>query len=310
MEDRKKLIVAYDGSALEDHTMDIQELAFALVGLGDVLTEANNLLNKGSCKTTVKVSSGFKAGSFEIHLIMQQISDNLTLLGLNPQLTGINQILGLLGFSFGTGVIGLIQLIKKIKNGKIKKIKEVDNDKINITYITDNNTQNIVIEKNVYVLYENTNLRGSFKKILKPLEAEGIDNFEIRNEKKEILEKIEKSEIKYFDITPSEDVINENIANMYLYLINVSFKDGNKWKLFNGDNEFYATIEDEEFLYKINNNLISFSKSDSFKAQVKTTQVLTESGIKTNYSIQKILEYKSIMQMKLDLYRENEENNS
>lgn len=305
MEDSKKLIVAYDGSALEDHTMDIQELAFALVGIGDVLTEANNILNKGACRTTVKVSSDFETGSFEIHLIMQQISQKLALLGTNPQLNGINQILTLLGFGIPVG-IGLIQLIKKIKNGKIKNIKDLDENKINITYIVDNSTQNVIIEKNVYNLYENTNLRNSFKKILKPLECEGIDSFEIRDEKKKILEKIKKDEISYFDITPTEDVINENTTDMWLYLVNVSFKDGNKWKLSNGDSEFYAIIEDQEFLYQINNNLIAFSKSDSFKASVKTTQTLTEDGIKTNYSILKVLEYKSITQMKLDLYKKED----
>lgn len=308
MEDRKKLIVAYDGSALEDHTMDIQELAFALVGLGDVLTEANNLLNKGSCKTTVKVSSGFKTGSFEIHLVMQQISDHLAFFGTTPQLLGISTILTLLGFGL-TGMNGLIQFIKKIKNNKIKSIKELEDEKISVTFIQNNITENVIIDKKVYILYEHTDLRNSFKKVLKPLETEGIDSFEIRNDKKEILEKIDKSEAKYFEITPSEDVINDNITDMYLNLVNVSFKDGNKWKLSNGDNEFYATIEDEEFLHKINTNLISFSKSDSFKAKVRTTQTLTEEGIKTKNSILKILEYKSIMQMKLDLYRENDENN-
>lgn len=308
MEDRKKLIVAYDGSALEDHTMDIQELAFALVGLGDVLTEANNLLNKGSCKTTVKVSSGFKTGSFEIHLVMQQISDHLAFFGTTPQLLGISTILTLLGFGL-TGMNGLIQFIKKIKNNKIKSIKELEDEKISVTFIQNNITENVIIDKKVYILYEHTDLRNSFKKVLKPLEIDGIDSFEIRNDKKEILEKIDKSEAKYFEITPSEDVINDNITDMYLNLVNVSFKDGNKWKLSNGDNEFYATIEDEEFLHKINTNLISFSKSDSFKAKVRTTQTLTEEGIKTKNSILKILEYKSIMQMKLDLYRENDENN-
>lgn len=308
MEDRKKLIVAYDGSALEDHTMDIQELAFALVGLGDVLTEANNLLNKGSCKTTVKVSSGFKTGSFEIHLVMQQISDHLAFFGTTPQLLGISTILTLLGFGL-TGMNGLIQFIKKIKNNKIKSIKELEDEKISVTFIQNNITENVIIDKKVYILYEHTDLRNSFKKVLKPLETEGIDSFEIRNDKKEILEKIDKSEAKYFEITPSEDVINDNITDMYLNLVNVSFKDGNKWKLSNGDNEFYATIEDEEFLHKINTNLISFSKSDGFKAKVRTTQTLTEEGIKTKNSILKILEYKSIMQMKLDLYRENDENN-
>lgn len=302
MEDSKKLIVAYDGSALEDHTMDIQELAFALVGLGDVLTEANNILNKGACKTTVKVSSDFETGSFEIHLIMEQLSNTLALFGSNPQILGIGTILALLGFG-KQGLDGLIQFIKKIKNGKIKSIKDLQNNKIDVTYIVDNSTQNVIIEKNVYILYENTNLRNSFKKVLKPLESEGIDSFEIRNEKKEILEKIEKDEINYFDITPTEDVINENIIEMWLYLVNISFKDGNKWRLSNWDNEFYATIEDQEFLYQIDNNLISFSKSDSFKATVKTTQTLTEDGIKNSYSILKVLEYKSTVQMKLDLYK-------
>lgn len=302
MEDSKKLIVAYDGSALEDHTMDIQELAFALVGLGDVLTEANNILNKGACRTTVKVSSDFETGSFEIHLVMKQLSEKLALFGTNPQILGIVTILTLLGFG-KQKLDGLIQFIKKIKNGKIKSIKDLEDDKIDVTYIVDNSIQNVIIEKNVYILYENANLRNSLKKVVKPLESEGIESFEIRNEKKEILEKIEKSEVGYFNITPTEDVINEITNEMWLYLVNVSFKDGNKWKLSNGDSEFYATIEDQEFLYQVNNNLISFSKSDSFKATVKTTQILTEDGIKANYSIPKVLEYKSTVQMKLDLYK-------
>ena len=92
---------------------------------------------------------------------------------------------------------------------------------------------------------------------------------------------------------------------MWLYLVNISFKDGNKWRLSNGDNEFYATIADEKFLSQINSNDIKFSKSDSFKAKVQIEQKLTGDGIKTFYTVKEILEYKSTTQMRLDFYKKD-----
>ena len=301
--EKENLIIAYDGYALENHEFDIEELAISLTGIANLLKQASLVLNKGqNSKISVKVSS-LSPGSFEIHLIAEQINHVLGFFGTNPQILGLVNILALLGFG---GVIGLIQFILMLKNNKIEKAKENENGDVEITYIENNVKNNVTINKNVYILYNDIDIRNSFTKILSPLKTDGIETFEIRDDKKNIKQTIKKDELKYFETSPQNDLLDEQTLEMWLSFINISFKDGNKWKFSNGDNEFYAAMEDEDFLTSVNNDLMRFSKSDTMKAKVKISQYLTENGIKTQYSIIKILEYKSVTQLRLDLYKEDD----
>lgn len=299
--EKESLIIAYDGPALENHEIDIEELALSLTGMANLLKQAGSIVNANqNTKISVKVRS-LSSGSFEIHLIAEQVSQFLALIGTNPQITGLATILSLLGF---TG-IGLIQFILKLKNNKIEKAQENGSGDIEVTYTENNTTNHITINKNVYIFYNDSEIRNAFVKILNPLNNVGIDSFEIRDNKKNVKEKIDKDDVKYFDITPQNELLDENILDMWLSFINISFRDGNKWKFSNGDSEFYATMEDQDFIASVNNNSMRFSKNDTLKATVKISQHLTENGIKTSYSIIKILEYKSVAQLRLDLYKKD-----
>ncbi len=64
--------ITYDGRALDNHEMDVRELAPALVAVADVLEEANALLNGGSTKISVNVRGSFKNGSFGIEFALYQ----------------------------------------------------------------------------------------------------------------------------------------------------------------------------------------------------------------------------------------------
>lgn len=266
--------------------------------------QASIIVNRNqNTKISVKVRS-LSSGSFEIHLVAEQFNQILGFFGTNPQITGLGTILSLLGF---TG-LGFIQFILKLKNNKIEKAKENKDGDIEITYIENNVTNNIIINKNVYIFYNDNEIRNAFIKVLNPLNTDGIDSFEIRDNNKNVKEKINKEDVKFFNIAPQNELLDENILDMWLSFINISFKDGNKWKFSNGDNEFYASMEDQEFLINVNNDSMRFSKNDTLKAKVKISQHLTENGIKTAYSIIKILEYKSVTQLRLDLYNKNDEN--
>lgn len=299
--EKENLIIAYDGEALKNHEIDIEELAMSLTGMANLLKQSSSLVNSGqNSKISVKVSS-LSSGSFEIHLVAEQVKDVLGFFGTNPQIVGLSTILMLLGFT-GTG---LIQFILKFKNNKIENAKEDNNGDINITYCENNETKNITINKNVYIFYNDTDLRNAFYKVLSPLNSEGVDSFEIRDINQNIKGKINKEDLPYFSITPQNELLNEYTNDMWLSFINISFKDGNKWKFSNGDNEFHASMEDEDFLNSVNSDIMKFSKNDTMKAKVKISQHLTENGIKTAYSILKILEYKSVTQLRLDIYNKD-----
>ena len=65
--------IAYDGPALEDHTMDVQTLGPALLAVGDMCREANRVMNGqevADINVRVKATA---AGCFDILFEFTQI---------------------------------------------------------------------------------------------------------------------------------------------------------------------------------------------------------------------------------------------
>ena len=87
---------------------------------------------------------------------------------------------------------------------------------------------------------------------------------------------------------------------MNLQIISLTFKEDNKWKVTDGLEPFNVAIEDEEFLRKINNNEIAFSKNDYLVCEVRERQYQTNKGLRKERSIIKVIEHKpSPQQLKL-----------
>lgn len=76
-----------------------------------------------------------------------------------------------------------------------------------------------------------------------------------------------------------------------LTITTLSFAEGNKWRLSDGRSTFYATIEDDGFLSRVNRNDESFSKGDILRCQVRVRQWQTSPGLRTDYSVIKVLEH-------------------
>ena len=286
---KASIIVSYDGESLKNHTMDIRELSISLTGLADIFQEANLVLNKGQATTSIQVKA-FKEGSFQIHFDVIQSGINFLGIFDNSTITGALNLAQILGFS--GGVTGLFKFIKFLK-GKGIKDKSIIDDKLKITnYFGDS----LIINNNVYNLYQNTAIRKGFEKAVEPVLTEGIDVLEIFEETKNGSEKIDsinKSDAEYFVFSEQENKINEYESEMYLNLISPSFEDGNKWRFSTGSGKFYATIKDENFLNEINSGIKLFGKKDILKARVLVKQ--NETGdfqIKNEYEILEVIEHK------------------
>lgn len=289
---KASLIISFTGEAVDNGSMDLHELAFALNGLSGIITEANAELNKGMSETSIKIRA-FEKGSFEI---ISDISQN-TLSFLNtfnhPAITGTLTLVTLLGLS---DKFGLIQLIKSLKGNNIDKVEQKGKD---FLYYSGENT--FEVSSNLHRLYTNTGVRNGFLRLTKPLESEGIDLIEIKKSKKEVLSKISKEDLPYFQIQSKQEKLLEKQYEEYLNIVNISFKEGNKWRFTNGELEFFAEIKDLSFIKNVQSDLIAFSKGDTFRALITKRQWNTEEGLKTDYVVEKILEHKSAIQLKLDL---------
>jgi len=71
---------------------------------------------------------------------------------------------------------------------------------------------------------------------------------------------------------------------MSLVIETPSFKDGNKWRLWDGSNSIMVTIEDDAFLKAIDSGE-PFRKGDILHCQVRTTQTRSGGSIHTKRAV-------------------------
>ncbi len=102
-----------------------------------------------------------------------------------------------------------------------------------------------------------------------------------------------------YTIYDQEEKLQEREYEKILNPINISFKKDNKQRFSDWSNEFFMTLEDEEFIKKIDNWEISFSKTDKLYVQVKEIQNDINWQLKTEYIITKVNKHISVRQERL-----------
>jgi hypothetical protein len=284
--------ISYDGDALREHTMDVRDLAPALLSLGQLFEESNRVLN--DTKVSVKLQiRAHEAGSFEISFqLIQSIASQLSNFLNNDFVTSAINLKELILMGSG-GFGGLYFLVKKLKGKRPEKISP-SNTKGMVTIKHEGISFEVPSE--LLKLYQDVAVRTAIQKTLQPLQKEGVDVFQIK-EDKTVIERIEKKDYEYFIVpTIENEKITETEQTVAFSIVSLAFKEENKWRLWDGSNTLNVLIRDNEFLGKVENNNISFSKGDILICQLKTIQWQTPEGLKMEHEIIKVVEHKTAAQ--------------
>ncbi|PMS18899.1 hypothetical protein C0Z18_16205 [Trinickia dabaoshanensis] len=299
MANHERFHVVYDGPALEEHRMDVRDLAPALVAFADLFAAVNKEVNGDAADVRVQVNASFKAGSFGVDLVAtQHLVSQLRDIFSGTSAAAISNaggILALIGMTVSSGY-GLIQLLLRLAGRKPVRIEQ----KGDIARVWINQTETVEVERDVVRLYRNSVVRSSLEKVVSPLERDGIDDFGIVMNGQKVLD-LHTEDLPSFSARVSDadaEVVSDATARKLLQIESLTFKDGNKWRVSDGNATYYVAIEDKRFLAKIDAGE-RFGKGDVLLVDLRQVQTIEGGKLVTESMIVEVIEHRQPLQQSL-----------
>lgn len=280
--------VKYDGEALANHEMDVAILAPALMGMQKVLDALVTESTEGEYRASLKIKGNAKAGSIEIELVTQAISNMKLLKDIIVDVFSYRDVVALATIT--TLLVPLLTLIKKFGRKKPTKVKDMGDGNVKLYFDSDIT----IVNNHVYHVYNNFEVREAAYKAVKPLEQEGIDSFVIYEKSKKLVE-VNKEDVSRF-VPPSvadRMLVSEEIT--FLQIVTIKFNMNNKWQFTQGDSVINANILDDDFIAKVRNG-VPFQDGDILKVKLQKEQYQEKGKLKTNYRILEVFEHQKARQ--------------
>jgi hypothetical protein len=143
---RQVFQVAYDGPT-DTHSMDVEELAPALVSFGRLIREANAQLNGDKATVKVLVTSDFEHKCFNIHFeLIQNILHHVATFLQSEEVKTARQILIDLGIITGGPGLGLLGYLRWKKDRKVSQVRDADSKGVVIVQMGDGNSAALVFD--------------------------------------------------------------------------------------------------------------------------------------------------------------------
>ena len=134
-------------------------------------------------------------------------------------------------------------------------------------------------------------LKPAAKFIRDPLQS-GVDVVRIVSKQYREATQATKEQSRSFLPVNAERALLDFESDAYLVIESPTFKEGNKWKFFDGHSSFYANMDDLEFKAKIDDGSVRFGKGDVLKVRMQMTQTGTLDTLKLERAIVKVYDHR------------------
>src|SRR5664279_5444942 len=174
--------VAYHGTDADDHSMDVEALAPALLAFGKLIRESNAQINGDRAKVKVLVTSDFEHKCFNISFeviqtLMQQIKSFLA----DDNVETATELLKTIEVVTGTGasLFGFLKWKKGRKVKKVQKLSDTDPSGAVVVHV-EGDGNSIQITNNVFKLAENKIILENIGETLGPIETKDAERIEFK----------------------------------------------------------------------------------------------------------------------------------
>ena len=247
--------VAFDGEALAGHTMNVRDLAPALMGLGDAFVEANKLLHGEKTAVEVHVTPHIEDNCFDIGIEVLQYWGAIKEFLQSSDISAAKELVDWLILhkeAAGGAIVGALWLYRKTRGRRpinVIRIKDAEGNPLRRLQFKDG--PDIIVDEKTYLLYNSNKLRRYLSRVLQPLrQKEGIDTF-TAYEKGDVdggisLSKDEAREIDFSIPEPPEaeveDLAEEPIEAVLRVYSPVYDRKATKWRFWYGDKHHYMDV--------------------------------------------------------------------
>lgn len=285
-----RIRIAYDGEALRNGTMDVRDLAPALLALSDLFDESNKVLHGTNTAIQLRVRV-VRKGSFDVELsVLQTLTSAVIDLFSGDTASALANLIETLGFAGGTAW-GLFKLIKKLAQRPIRRVELLDDGQVRLVLEGDE----IVISRRLADLFNDIAVRRALWRVLQPLRQPGVEIFEIRDEKGATIHQVTDAEVSLYEppapVAAVQQVLKSEFEQAFT-IVALTFREGNKWRVFDGQNTIAVTLADESFLQKVDNREVSFAKDDTIVCRVTQRQTIGADGLRIESVITQVLEHR------------------
>ena len=255
-----RIALRYSGPAVESGAMDVYDATGNMLAFSEfVLLAAKTEFGKNiAARAEV---AGFDRGSFVTDLIFH--------------VTGISGTI-FSGFSaeqLRKIIEDAFKLWKHLRGCPPRRVEAASAQEVRVTNNGGDIIQVAVNSLTLVMSEKGSESVGRFVK--QALSTPGVDRMELAAEQIEI--SVTQEESRYFvPVAPSETV-TDVVVRMALMVEAPVFKDGNKWRFSDGQQSFFADLDDREFLHRVNAGE-RFGKGDILSADVRINQ--QQSGLK------------------------------
>ncbi|MCC5985481.1 MAG: hypothetical protein JJU42_14075 [Rhodobacteraceae bacterium] len=289
--------IGFDGPSVENGEIDVADLAPALLALGELFTAANQALNKDRAEAKLRIRATEK-GSFValLSLDVSFVTDLLDMVTANPdRVTAADQLLDLLikgGKAVGMGTVGLFVALRFLRGKRPDKTEKNENGTTSITV----GPTTIVVNQRTVVLLEDYRTREATEKFVgTALNAKGINKVSFDEEPdgtpELILTKDDIAAVKVPEPEDDDKTETTTKREALLKIVSAQFAEGYLWRFTDGTNTFTATMEDQDFLHRLDRSEVVLSKNDTLRCEIEEIQTLAGTKLKTDAKILEVKEH-------------------